>query len=129
MTDEEDVIVVHDTLIETVTTGADEVEVLETIITDVFEVGSKGDKGDKGDQGDQGIQGIQGVPGSGTFAYVHDQMIPANPWVIHHNLNGFPNVTVVDSSQREVEGDVTYTDVNTMTITFVGPFAGKAYLS
>jgi hypothetical protein len=129
MTDEEDVIVVHDTLIETVTAGADKVEVLETVVTDVIGVGAKGDKGNTGDKGDKGDQGIQGVPGSGTFAYVHDQMIPANPWVIPHNLNGYPNVTVVDSSQREVEGDVTYTNVNTMTITFVAPFAGKAYLS
>lgn len=126
MTSEQDVVVVEDTLIETVTASADEVEVLETVIIDVLEVGAKGDQGI---QGGPGPPGPPGPPGSGTFSYVHDQLVPANPWTITHNLNGYPNITVVDSSQREVEGDVTYIDLNTIQVSFAGAFAGKAYLS
>lgn len=126
MTSEQDVVLVPETIVETITTGADEVQVFERLITDVLEVGAVGVKGDKGDKGDPGIQG---PPGSGTWNYIHEQMVPANPWTIVHNLDGYPNVTVVDSSQREVEGDVTYIDVNTITIDFVGAFAGRAFLS
>lgn len=68
--------------------------------------------------------------GSGaSFAYVHDQQVPQSTWTVVHNLNGFPNVTVIDSASREVEGDVTYDSVNQLTLTFSAPFGGKAYLS
>ena len=50
-------------------------------------------------------------------------------WVIDHPLHFRPGVSVVDSTGRLVEGDVVYTDVDTVTITFSGAFAGTAYLS
>jgi hypothetical protein len=131
VTDQPDIVVVEESVIETVSVD-DEVQVIEKIVLEAIEVGTKGDKGDKGDQGDQGDPGIQGPPGtpaSGTFSYVHDQMIPSATWTVVHNLNGFPNVTVVDSSGREVEGDVTYNGLNQLTLSFVNAFSGKAYLS
>lgn len=84
--------------------------------------------GAKGDKGDQGIQGNPGVPGGGLY-YVHEQMTPANPWVIFHNLNAFPNVTVVDSAGDIVEGEIKYDSAFQVTITFSGAFAGRAFLS
>lgn len=128
VTDRPDVIVVQEPLIETVTI-ADEVQVLESVIAETVEIGVRGSKGDKGDQGDQGPQGPQGVPGSGDFSYVHDQMIPSATWTIVHGLNGYPNITVVDSSGREVVGEVTYVDANTISVQFASSFGGKAYLS
>lgn len=105
----------------------EEIDVLE--VASVGVQGAKGDKGDTGDTGDPGPQGPAGPPGGGNWAYVHDQMIPANPWTIVHNLNGYPNVSVVDSSNREVEGDIEYLDANNIRATFSSAFGGKAFLS
>lgn len=63
------------------------------------------------------------------FAYVHTQGIAASTWVITHNLGFYPNVTVIDSSGSEVEGDIVYTSSNVVTITFSAAFGGVAYLS
>jgi hypothetical protein len=62
-------------------------------------------------------------------AYHHVQGIPAASWVITHNLGWLPNVTVQDSGGSTVEGEITYTSVNALTITFTGAFSGNAYLS
>jgi hypothetical protein len=63
------------------------------------------------------------------FAYVHHQNTPDVLWTIDHNLNGYPNVTVVDSAGTQVEGDVDYTSAVQLTISFTAAFAGDAYLS
>lgn len=103
---------------------------VEQADTQVLEVVIPGTKGEKGDTGDQGPQGPPGSGGSGSnWAYVHNQAIPSATWVITHSLGGFPNITVIDSSDREVVGDVVYTDLNTITVTFAAAFSGKAYLS
>lgn len=64
-----------------------------------------------------------------TLGYTFVQGSPATSWVINHTLAFQPNVTVVDSSGRQVEGDVVYTDADTITITFSAAFSGKAHLS
>ena len=61
--------------------------------------------------------------------FVFTQGIPSATWNITHNLNKFPSVTVVDSSKQIVIGDVTYTNVNSLVITFSAPFSGEAYLN
>lgn len=95
--------------------------------------GAKGDKGDKGDTGDQGPQGIQGPKGdtgdSTIGAYRHIQGIAAAVWTVSHGLGFYPNVTVVDSTGREVIGDTQYIDINTIQLTFNGGFSGEAYVS
>lgn len=63
------------------------------------------------------------------LAYHHQQFTASNTWVIHHNLNFNPNVTVVDSAGTNVEGEIRYTDLNTVTLSFQAAFAGDAYLS
>lgn len=75
------------------------------------------------------------VPGSKANAsapggtYTHNQMIPAAVWNVAHALGYYPNVTVVDSAGSQVVGDVQYTDINNLIITFSAGFSGKAYLS
>jgi hypothetical protein len=64
-----------------------------------------------------------------VFSYIYDQGVAASVWVINHPLAFRPNVSVVDSTGRQVEGDVVYTDNDTVTITFSAAFAGTAYLS
>ena len=62
-------------------------------------------------------------------SYVHTQGTPATTWNVTHNLGFFPNVTAVDSVNREFIADVTYVDVNNLTITLTAATAGKAYVS
>lgn len=77
-----------------------------------------------------GPPGPQGEPGDDADAfYLHDQMSASATWTITHNLNKYPSVTIVTSSGDEVEGDVNYTSINSVEITFAAAFAGKAYLN
>ena len=50
-------------------------------------------------------------------------------WVINHNLNKFPSVTVVDTAGSIILGEITYTDKNNLTLTFSAAFKGTAYLN
>lgn len=75
-----------------------------------------------------GPEGPQGPPGP-AFSHVHDQDVAEAIWTINHDLNGYPNVTVVDTAGSVVEGSVVYESPNTVTIEFTGGFSGKAYLS
>lgn len=64
-----------------------------------------------------------------AIAFHYNQAIPSNTWVIAHDLNFYPNVTVVDSAGNIVEGNISYTDTNHLTLTFTAAFGGDAYLS
>ena len=62
-------------------------------------------------------------------SYTHLQGSSSNTWVINHNLNFYPNVTVQDSAGTIYEGEISYTNLNSITVTFSSAFSGKAYLS
>jgi hypothetical protein len=64
-----------------------------------------------------------------ALAYEHTQGAVSNSWVITHNLGFKPNVTVVDSAGTIYEGEITYTNSNSLTVSFSQAFSGKAYLS
>lgn len=73
---------------------------------------------------------IKGVTGGGGDAhFVFEQNMPERTWVINHNLGKKPVAVVVDSTENVVVGDIQYNSLNTLTITFVDPFSGKAYLN
>ena len=61
--------------------------------------------------------------------FVFDQNEALDTWVIVHNLNKYPAVSVIDSSGSEVIGEVSYDNINQVTITFKGAFKGKATLN
>lgn len=65
----------------------------------------------------------------GDLSYIHIQSTPAASWTITHGLGKHPSVTVVDSAQTEVIGDVTYIDANSLRVDFNGGFSGNAYLN
>lgn len=70
------------------------------------------------------------APGGGSnWAYVLDQSIPSDSWIIQHNLGGFPNVTIVDSTGAVLETHLDYVSANQIVATFSGPVSGKAYVS
>lgn len=61
--------------------------------------------------------------------FIFEQGIASDTWVINHNLNKKPSITVVDSADNVVEGAEKYIDENTIEIYFNGAFKGKAYLN
>jgi hypothetical protein len=65
----------------------------------------------------------------GDKTYTHDQVTPSALWSITHNLNKVPSITIVDSSGREVEGEVEHVNLNSVILSFGASFAGKAYLN
>jgi hypothetical protein len=60
--------------------------------------------------------------------YVHVQSTPASVWYIAHHLVRFPSITVIDSANDTVIGNVTYIDSNSLEVKFSGAFSGQAYL-
>jgi len=50
-------------------------------------------------------------------------------WTITHNLGKFPSVTVVDSANTVVIGNVDYTNSNSLVITFNASFSGCVFLN
>tara|TARA_R110002126_G_scaffold85959_2_gene207648 strand:- start:589 stop:1044 length:456 start_codon:yes stop_codon:yes gene_type:complete len=73
---------------------------------------------------------INSLPSTtGDVNYVHDQGVPSSTWSITHNLNKLASVTVVDTAGSVVVGDVSYTDVNNLTVTFNASFSGEAYIN
>ena len=61
--------------------------------------------------------------------YTHIQGVASDTWIINHNLNKKPSITIVDSADNVVEGAEKYIDENTIEIYFNGAFKGKAYLN
>jgi hypothetical protein len=92
--------------------------------------GPSGPAGAVGPQGPAGPQGPQGIPGTTpTIAYTYTQNTVSSTWSITHSLNYKPNVTTTDASGFTIEGEVSYTTLNTVTITFGIATTGFAYLS
>jgi hypothetical protein len=83
-----------------------------------------------GPPGPEGPEGPTGPQGSAGGTYRHIQGSALETWTITHNLGFFPNVTVVDSTGHEIwPGDVTYTSMTTLVLTFSSAVGGEAYLS
>lgn len=61
--------------------------------------------------------------------HVHDQGNASATWVVTHNLNKKCSVTVVDSADTVIIGDITYNSANQVTLKFSGSFSGKAYFN
>lgn len=97
-------------------------------ITVAFGQGPIGPIGLVGPVGPGGPIGPQGPSGEAAQTKTYHQVIPASVWVINHNLGVFPSVVVVDSANSVVEGDILHNSPNQVTLTFVGAFAGTAYL-
>ena len=70
----------------------------------------------------------------GDITFTHNQSTTSDTWVITHNLNRFPSVTIVDSANTIVQGTVVYNSNKQLTVTFFASgsalaFQGKAYLN
>jgi hypothetical protein len=69
------------------------------------------------------------IPSGSGGTYTYTQGTPASVWNITHNLGYRPQVSVIDSANSLVEGDIAYPTVDTMILTFSSAFSGVAYLS
>jgi hypothetical protein len=63
------------------------------------------------------------------FSHIHNQTVSSSTWSITHNLNKYPSVSIVDSSNEEVIGEVEHINSNSLTVKFSAPFSGKAFLN
>jgi hypothetical protein len=62
-------------------------------------------------------------------SYVHIQKTASESWDIVHNLNKYPSITIVDSANNIVVGDIIYKNLNEVNVKFIGVFSGKAFLN
>jgi hypothetical protein len=67
--------------------------------------------------------------GNLTRRYTHTQNSPSATWTITHALGGKPQVTVVDTGDNVVHGDVQYLSNTQIICSFSAPFSGLAYLT
>lgn len=61
--------------------------------------------------------------------YTHTQASASDTWVITHNLNKKPSISIIDSAGDVIDGDVLYNDENSLTLTFSAATSGEAYLN
>lgn len=75
------------------------------------------------------LTGTVTANGESLTSYTHNQTVAAEEWTINHNMNKKPSVTIVDSANTYVLGEVTYLDSNSLRVSFKYAFKGKAYLN
>jgi len=75
------------------------------------------------------IGGGIGGNSANTRRHVHTQSTASAEWVIMHELGGHPSVTIVDSANTAVFGEVQYDSTTQVTVYFTVPFSGLAYLT
>lgn len=63
------------------------------------------------------------------LGYVFVQSTPSATWTINHDLNKYPSVSIVDSANDEVIGEVNYTSTTQVVVSFSAAFSGKAFLN
>lgn len=102
----------------------DLVSEIEVSDVDIVEVAVQGPAGRDGRDGAAGRDGV-----GGDQNYIHNQLASSTVWTIVHNLGKKPSVTVIDSGDNVVIGDVEYIDLNTVQITFTAEFGGQAILN
>ena len=76
------------------------------------------------------LAGDKGATGATGGSYVHNQSSSASVWTVTHNLGYFPGgISVIDSGESIVVGDVTHTSISQFTVSFSTSFSGKVYVS
>lgn len=71
----------------------------------------------------------------GDLTYTHSQNLASETWVINHNLNKFPSVSIKFSGSPQLYSNVgafagvTYTNKNSLTINLSAAQSGVAYLN
>lgn len=61
--------------------------------------------------------------------FVFEQGLASDEWIINHNLNKYPSITLVDSAGTIFIGQVVYNDFDNCTVKINSATKGKAYLN
>jgi len=85
--------------------------------------------GQRGPAGPTGATGATGPQGPSGQSFTYTPVDARTTWIIAHNLGFNPNVTVSDSVGTEYFGQISYTNSNSLTLTFSQAVYGTAYLS
>lgn len=72
---------------------------------------------------------VGGDPVAADKNYVYTQTTPSNIWSINHKLNKMPSVTLINSANEQIYGDVTYIDKNNIKVEFSAEVSGKAIMN
>lgn len=65
-----------------------------------------------------------------TFRYTHIQAAASTTWTVVHNLGVKPGgISVVNSSEVAIYGDVEHLNSNSLQVSFSVPVSGKVYIS
>ena len=76
------------------------------------------------------LAGDKGATGATGGSYVHNQSSSSSLWTVTHNLGYYPGgISVIDSGESIVVGDVTHTSISQFTVSFSTSFTGKVYVS
>lgn len=82
-----------------------------------------------GPPGPAGPPGPPGPSDPALLGYIHTQSVPSASWTIDHPLLFVPNVTVLDTLDRVVLGQVSYPSSTRVVVDFSAAFSGRALLS
>ena len=79
------------------------------------------------DELSEGVSNLYFTVGRVSFEHIQDEV--SNTWLVVHNLGFKPNVTIQDSAGTIYEGEISYTTLDSLTVSFSSAFSGKAFLS
>jgi hypothetical protein len=68
-------------------------------------------------------------PGSLVKQYIHHQVIPSNVWFIQHEMEGYPEVVLLDESGERLQSDIYYDSSTIIRAVFASEVSGRAALS
>lgn len=63
-----------------------------------------------------------------TYNYTHIQDVPATTWIVQHNLNRIPEITVVDEDGDIIRPSIKYISPDRITVTFNVAMTGVVYV-
>lgn len=66
---------------------------------------------------------------SNDKTFIFTQIQSKKEWIVEHNLNKFPSITVVDTGGNRVFGEENHVNKNKVKLNFSHPFSGVAYLN
>lgn len=69
-------------------------------------------------------QGPMGPSGSGDKTF-EQAFSGVSSVTVTHNLGKYPSITIIDSANDEVEGNVEYISTNQLVVSFSAPFSGS----
>lgn len=69
--------------------------------------------------------GINWKPKLFSNSYYTQEFTSVDTVSVQHYLNKFPSVTILDSTNKQILGDVQYIDENSLTVTFTEAISGK----